>query len=68
MASPIIQIRRSAVAGKIPTTTQLSLGELAINTYDGKIYIEQDQGAVGVGTTVIVINPWNVGVGSEAYN
>lgn len=68
MANPVIKIKRSAVAGKIPTTTSLELGELAINTYDGKVYIEQDQGAVGVGTTVIAINPWNVGVGSAAYN
>jgi hypothetical protein len=68
MANPIIKIKRSAVAGKIPTTTSLELGELAINTYDGKVYIEQDQGAVGVGTTIIIINPWSVGLGSTAYN
>lgn len=68
MANPIIKIKRSAVAGKIPTTTDLQLGELAINTYDGKVYIEQDQGAVGVGTTIVVINPWSVGTGTNAYN
>jgi len=68
MANPIIKIKRSAVAGKIPTTTSLELGELAINTYDGKVYIEQDQGAVGVGTTIIIINPWSVGLGSTVYN
>ena len=68
MANPIIKIKRSAVAGKIPTTTDLQLGELAINTYDGKVYIEQDQGAVGVGTTIVVINPWSVGTGTNTYN
>ncbi len=68
MANPIIKIKRSAVAGKIPTTASLELGELAINTYDGKVYIEQDQGAVGVGTTIIVINPWSVGTGTDTYN
>jgi hypothetical protein len=46
----------------------LELGELAINTYDGKVYIEQDQGAVGVGTTIIVVNPWSVGTGTDTYN
>jgi hypothetical protein len=46
----------------------LELGELAINTYDGKLFIQQDQGGVGVGSTVIAINPWSVGVGSIAYN
>lgn len=68
MADPVIKVKRSAVAGKIPTTNDLQLGELAINTYDGKVYIEQDQGAVGVGTTIIAINPWSVGVGSNTYN
>jgi hypothetical protein len=52
----------------VPTITQLELGELAINTYDGKLYLEQDQGAAGVGNTVVRVNPWNVGVGTTAYN
>jgi hypothetical protein len=68
MANPVIKIKRSAVAGKVPTTTSLELGELAINTYDGKLFIQQDQSAVGVASTVIAINPWSVGVGSIAYN
>jgi hypothetical protein len=68
MANPVIKIKRSAVAGKIPTTTSLELGELAINTYDGKLYIQQDQSAVGIASTVIAINPWSVGVGSNTYN
>lgn len=37
-----IKIRRSAVQGAIPTTTQLALGELAINTYDGKLFLKKD--------------------------
>jgi len=68
MADPKIFIRRSATPSKVPTTNQLALGELAINTYDGKLYLEQDQGAVGVGTTIITVNPWSVGIGSTAYN
>ena len=42
--STLIKLRRSAVAGRVPTTAQLALGELAINTADGKIYIKQDVG------------------------
>jgi hypothetical protein len=68
MAAPIIKIKRSAVPGKIPTTSSLPVGELALNTYDGKVYIQQDQGGVGVGSTVIVVNPWSVGLGSDTYN
>lgn len=36
-----IKLRRSSVAGRIPTVEQLELGELAINTQDGKIYFKQ---------------------------
>jgi len=68
MADPKIFIRRSATPNKVPTTNQLALGELAINTYDGKLYLEKDPGGVGVGTTVIAVNPWTVGVGSLAYD
>ena len=68
MADPIIRIRRSATPNKVPTIDQLSLGELAINTNDGKLYLEQDPNGVGIGTTVICVNPFNVGVGSLSYD
>ena len=57
MADPKIRIRRASTPNKVPNTTQLELGELAINTYDGKLYLEQDQGAAGVGNTVVRVNP-----------
>ena len=44
--STLIKLRRSAVPGRVPTTAQLELGELAINTADGKIYIKQDVSGV----------------------
>ena len=37
-----IRLRRSASAGNVPTTSQLDLGELALNTYDGKVYLKKD--------------------------
>jgi hypothetical protein len=55
MSDPIIRVKRSTVQGKIPTNEQLGLGEIAINHYDGKVFIRQDTGGVGVGTTVISI-------------
>ena len=60
MATPI-RIKRSAVSGKRPTTEQLQLGELALNFYDGKVFLKQDTGGVGVGTRVISINSNEVG-------
>lgn len=47
MASTITH-KRSAIAGKVPTVAQLALGEIAINTRDGKIYIKRDNGTASV--------------------
>lgn len=38
MATPKVLLKRSSVAGKVPTTSDLDHGELAINFQDGKIY------------------------------
>ena len=40
MASTVKHIR-SALAGRTPTTSQLELGELAINTPDGKLFVKK---------------------------
>lgn len=39
-----IELKRSAIPGKVPTVSQLDLGELAINTFDGTVYFKQDNG------------------------
>ena len=36
-----IKLKRSSTSGRIPTTSDLELGEVAINTYDGKMYIKK---------------------------
>jgi len=41
-----IKLRRSGVGGKIPTTAQLDLGEVALNTYDGRIYVKKSVNSV----------------------
>jgi hypothetical protein len=42
--STSITLRRSAVPGRIPTVEQLELGELAINTYEGEMFIKRQRG------------------------
>lgn len=39
-----IRLKRSAVAGKVPTTSDLSLGEVGMNTYDGALFMRRDTG------------------------
>jgi hypothetical protein len=50
-----IKLKRSATQGAVPTTAQLDLGEVAINTYDGKMYIKKDvsgtESIVEIGST-----------------
>lgn len=43
MAAPKIRLRRSATSGNAPTTSQIDLGEVAINTHDGKLFLKRDQ-------------------------
>jgi len=43
-----LKLKRSAVAGRVPTTSDLQLGELGLNTYDGKLYTRKDNGSVSI--------------------
>ena len=47
-----IKIRRSTSASSVPTTTQLSEGELALNVYDGKLFFKKVQGGVATIVTL----------------
>ena len=69
MATPF-RLKRSAVANKRPGLTDLQLGELALNTYDGRLFAERDTGGVGIGTTIALLTPFteNYGGGSIYYN
>jgi hypothetical protein len=43
-----VRLKRSAVAAKVPLTTDLALGELAVNTWDGVLYTLTNNGANNV--------------------
>ena len=43
-----IKLKRSATQGAVPNTSQLELGEIALNTYDGKLYIKKDDGTESI--------------------
>ena len=45
-----LKLKRSAVSGRVPTTSDLDLGEIAINTYDGKIFIKKNDGSDAIVT------------------
>jgi hypothetical protein len=37
----IIRLKRTSVEGSVPTTSDLSTGELAINVFDGKVFLRR---------------------------
>jgi hypothetical protein len=47
MANTVV-LKRSAVEGKTPTTGDLALGELALNTYDGNLFFKKDSGTASI--------------------
>jgi len=47
MANKII-IKRTSTQGRVPTTSDLDLGELAINTYGGRLYAKKNDGSASV--------------------
>ena len=45
MANTLL-VKRTTVAGRVPTTAQLAAGELAVNVTDGKLYLKKTTGGV----------------------
>ena len=54
-----IKLKRSATQNAVPSTSSLALGELAINTYDGKLFIKKN-----VSGTESIVTIGEVGAGS----
>tara|TARA_B110000503_G_C6809317_1_gene274362 strand:+ start:122 stop:496 length:375 start_codon:yes stop_codon:yes gene_type:complete len=52
--------------GERPQVSDLELRELALNSYDGNLFTKK----VGIGTTVVLLTPWNENNGQQSiyYN
>ena len=59
MATPI-RIRRSAVPAKKPLNNDLLFAELGLNTFDGRVFLKQDQGKLGISTRVVEVGAGSV--------
>lgn len=57
-----IKIRRSATQGASPTASQIALGELAVNTYDGKLFLKKSTSGAETGAGVSVVEVGAAGV------
>ena len=59
MAQSII-LKRSATPGKVPNTSTLNVGEIAINTYDGKVFLNRSGSSNSI-EEIITTNVTNTG-------
>jgi hypothetical protein len=44
----VIQFKRSSTQNAVPATSDLSLGEIAVNTYHGRFYTEKNDGSAAI--------------------
>ena len=51
-ATNTIKLKRSNVQSNVPSLGDLTLGELAVNTFDGKIFIKKNDGSDSLETIV----------------
>jgi hypothetical protein len=62
MPNQFLKLRRSAVPGRIPSTSSLDFGEIALNTYDGLVFIKKSGSA---GEEIVTLgSPFNSLTGS----
>ena len=61
--NPVIRLKRSFNEGSKPSLSQVGPGELAINHFDGALFLRQDTQGVGIATRVV-----NVGAGVSLGN
>ena len=52
MAENRIKLKRSSVSANVPNVGDLTLGELAVNTYDGKLFFKKDNGVDSIESIV----------------
>jgi len=51
-ATNTIKLKRSNVQSNVPSLGDLTLGELAVNTFDGKVFIKKNDGSDSIETIV----------------
>ena len=69
MANTTFKLRRSSVAGKLPNTSTLSIGELAINLTDRKLFSSDGTDIFETGSNLTSLSVFSdISVGNSAVN
>ena len=61
----VIQFKRSSTQNSVPATSDLTLGEIGINTYHGRVYTEKNDGSASI--VEVGSNPASLTV-NDAYS
>tara|TARA_Y100000385_G_scaffold163864_1_gene169793 strand:+ start:12023 stop:12493 length:471 start_codon:yes stop_codon:yes gene_type:complete len=56
MANTTFQLRRSSVAGKVPNTSSISIGELGLNLTDQVLYSSNGTGIFEIGSNISTLS------------
>jgi hypothetical protein len=56
----VVKLKRTSVQGRIPSIANLELGELAINTHDGRLFFQKDDGTLSI-QEILTTNSQNSG-------
>lgn len=69
MANTVFKLRRSTVAGKVPNTSTLSIGELALNLTDQKLFSSDGSNIFELGSNVTSQYVYStISVGNSSVN
>lgn len=60
MTANILKLKRSDVSGKIPLTTDLQSGEVAVNIYDGRLYFKKTVSGID---SIVALQSYSGGTG-----
>lgn len=64
MTATTIKLRRSTTANSIPATTSLASGEVALNTYDGKLFFKKTVSGID---SIVALQPFPTDGSSGQY-
>ena len=69
MANTVFKLRRSSVSGKVPNTSTLSIGELALNLTDQKLFSSDGSNIFELGSNLTTQFVYSfVSVGNSSVN
>lgn len=65
MSTTVLKHKRSNVQNSVPSTSDVVFGELALNTYDGRLYFKKNDGSGETIVTILEVTEENLAIDSS---